>query len=339
MKYQSIVVTQLGGPEVLQQHEFDLRPPLAGEARLRVIASAVCRPDVTVRRGTALYSGTPLGKKPPFIPGYAVIGIVEAVGPHVREVNPGDRVGALTVSGGYSEYLYWKSSRLMPVPDGVDPAEAVTLILNYLVAYQTMHRVARARAGEKTLIIGASGGIGTAFLQLGKLANLEMVGLASTSKHASLHEYGAVAVDYHSGNWLEALHQLAPDGFDIILDGVMSRETVQGGLSLLRRGGRMVCFGEPSGFSVLFSVLWTWLKMKRKPEGKTLDLYGTSTYFLGDRQPYLEDWAILFKWLQEGRIRPVIAQRFPILDAARANALLETGDVVGNLVLLAPELT
>jgi NADPH:quinone reductase-like Zn-dependent oxidoreductase len=116
MTYKSVVVTRTGGPEVLQIVENDLRPPAAREARIRVLAAAVCRPDITVRTGQALYSGTPLGKKPPFVPGYAVIGDVDAVGEEVTQVAAGDRVGVLTVVGGYTEVLYWRADRLIPVP-------------------------------------------------------------------------------------------------------------------------------------------------------------------------------------------------------------------------------
>ncbi len=108
MKYKSVIVTRPGGPEVLQVIKHNLHLPSAGEVRIKVLASAVCRPDITVRRGEALYSGTPLGQKIPFVPGYAIIGCVDAVGEGVTQVAVGDRVGALTVVGGYSEYLYWK---------------------------------------------------------------------------------------------------------------------------------------------------------------------------------------------------------------------------------------
>jgi len=170
MKYRSLLVTQCGGPEVLQVVERDLRPPAKGEVRIRVLAATVSRPDVSARRSEALYSGTFLGQKLPFTPGYAVIGDVEAVGENVRNVAVGARVGVLTVIGGYTEVLYWRADRLIPVPAALDPVEAAPLILNYIVAYQTMHRVAKVRAGETALIIGASGGIGTALLQLGALA-------------------------------------------------------------------------------------------------------------------------------------------------------------------------
>ncbi len=337
MNYKSVIVTQTGGPEVLQVIEKALRPPTAGEVRIRVLAAAVCRPDITVRSGEALYSGTPLGQKLPFVPGYAIIGDVDAVGEGVTEVTAGARVGAMTVIGGYSEYLYWKSSRLISVPPALDPAEAVTLILNYIVAYQALHRSAKVRPGERLLIIGASGGIGTALLQLGKLAGLKMYGLASKSKHSILKQYGATPIDYHTEDFTQVIRQAEPDGIDIVMDGMMRIAAVRGSLALLRRGGRIVSFGEPDGFRALSQILGTALTVNLLPNGKTYKLYGTSFYFLGDRRPFLEDWAALFKLLEEGKIKPVIEKKFTLLEAARAHELLESGNVTGNLVLVAPD--
>jgi len=338
MKYKSILVTRLGGPEVMQIVENDLRPPKGREARIKVLAAAVCRPDVTVRRGEALYTGTPLGQKLPFTPGYAVIGDVDAVGADVRGLAPGDRVGALTVTGGYTEVLYWRSDRLIPVPAGVDPAEAVPLILNYIVAYQALHRSAKVKAGEKALIIGASGGIGTALLQLGQLAGLKMYAIASMSKHPILAEYRATPIDYRTQDFVDEIQRDEPEGLDVVLDGMMRLDYIRRSLPLLRGGGRMVSFGEPAGLPELFRILATVTGVNLRPNGKSFKLYGTSTYFLGNRKPYLEDWAALFKLLEAGKIKPIVAAKFPILEAHKANELLESGQVVGNLVLLAPEL-
>lgn len=338
MKYHSISVTRYGGPEVLQVIEHDLRAPAAGEVRLKVLAAAVCRPDVSVRTGEALYAGTPLGHKPPFVPGYAVIGVVDALGAGVSGVAVGDRVGVLTVVGGYTEYLSWKSNRLIPVPSTVDPAEAVTLILNYIVAYQTLHRSAKVKAGDKVLIIGASGGIGTALLQLGQLAQLQMYAMASPRKHDILLEYGATPIDYHTQDFGDVIHRAEPGGLDAVLDGMMRLDYIRRGLPLLRRGGTFVSFGEPDGFATLLRILATVIKVKLLPDGKSFKLYGTSFYFVGDKRPFLEDWATLFRLLQTGQIKPIIAQRFPIVAAAQANALLESGQAVGNIVLLSPEL-
>jgi NADPH:quinone reductase-like Zn-dependent oxidoreductase len=250
----------------------------------------------------------------------------------------GDRVGALTIVGGYSEYMYWRSDRLIPVPAALDPAQAVPIILNYIVAYHALHRSAKIKVGDTVLISGASGGIGTAFLQLGKLAGLKMYALASKSKHAVLTEYGAIAIDYHTQNYVDVIRRAEPGGIDIVLDGMMTRESISTGLSLLRRGGCMVSFGEPLGFPGLFYALKTALVTKLLPNGKTFRLYGTSFYFLGNRKPFLDDWAVLFKLLEEGQIKPVITKKLPILEAAQANALLESGGVTGNVVLVTPEL-
>jgi NADPH:quinone reductase-like Zn-dependent oxidoreductase len=206
------------------------------------------------------------------------------------------------------------------------------------VAYQTFHRSARVQAGETVLIIGASGGIGTALLQLGKLAGLKMYGIASKSKHHILAEYGATPIDYRTQDFVEVIRQAEPDGLDAVLDGMMRLDTIRGALSLLRRGGRLVSFGEPAGFLALFRILITFAAVNLLPNGKSHKLYGTSTYFLGDKRPYLEDWAALFRLLEEGKIKPVIEKKFPLLAAAQANELLESGKVVGNVVLVAPEL-
>lgn len=338
MNYKSVVATRTGSPEVLQIIENDLRAPSKGEARIKVLTAAVCRPDITVRTGQSLYSGTPLGQKIPFVPGYSIVGVVDAVGDDVIGVAVGDRVGALTVTGGYTEYLYWRSDRLFPVPTTIDPAEAVTLILNYLVAYQALHRSARVKAGEKILIIGASGGIGTALLQLGQLAGLTMYGSASRSKHTILTEFGATPIDYRTQDFVQFIRQAEPEGLDAVFDGMMRLEIIKGSLSLLRRGGTLVSFGEPAGLGALFRIFGTLIGTNLSPNGNSFKLYGTSSYFLFNRKPFLEDWATLFKLLEEGKIKPVIMQKFPILEAARANELLESGRVIGNVVLVAPEL-
>lgn len=338
MTYRSVVVTKRGGPDVLQVVESALRQPGPGEARIKVLAASVSRPDVTVRTGESLYSGTPLDQKVPFVPGYSIVGVVDAVGDGVTNVAVGERVGALTVVGGYTEYIYWRSDRLIPVPATLDPAAEVIIILNYIVAYQVLHRSAKVKPGDKVLIIGASGGIGTALLQLGKLAGLSrMYGLASQCKHAGLVELGAIPIDYHTQDFVEVIRQAEPDGLDAVFDG-MSGEYLKRGLALLRRGGTLVGYGEPAGgLAALAHVLARFVTFNLLPNGRTFKLYGTS-FSVANQRPFYEDWAILFKLLEEGKIQPIIAAKYPILDAAEANRMLESGTVFGNVVLAAPEL-
>jgi NADPH:quinone reductase-like Zn-dependent oxidoreductase len=331
MRYKSVVVTKRGGPEVLQVVENDLRAPLAGEARIQVLAAPVCLPDVEAR-----YGRTPFAPKVPFVPGYAVIGIVDAVGRDVSNIAAGDRVAALTAYGGYAETIFWDAKQLIPVSTTLDPAEAVPLVLNYIVAYQSLHRAAKVEAGDKVLIIGASGGIGTAFLQLGKLAGLTMYGIASKSKHHILAEYGATPIDYHTQDFVEVICKAEPDGLDAVFDGI-GGDYIARGFSLLRREGIFVGYANPLSLSRTFLTMGRVILLNLLPNGRSATYYSTGKSRL-NRRPFIEDWTALFKLLEEGRIKPIIAAKFPILEAAKANELLEGGQVVGNVVLVAPEL-
>lgn len=331
MKYKSIVATKRGGPEVLQVMENELRPPLNDEVRIKVLAAHVSGPDVTGR-----YGRTPFARKPPLVPGYAIVGRVDAVGEDVGQVAVGDHVGALTVYGGYSEYVYLSPAKLIPVPTTVDMAEASTLILNYLVAYQIMHRSAKVKTGDKVLIVGASGGIGTALLQLGRLAGLSMYAIASKSKHDLLTEYGAMPIDYRSQDFVEVIREAEPEGLEAIFDG-MGGDYFDRGFPLLRRGGTWVGYANPLSYAGMFRLIGKIIRLNLLPNGRAAKLYGTGASLFNMR-PFLEDWAALFKLLEEGRIKPVIMKKFPLLEAAQANELLESGKVTGNIVLVTPEL-
>ena len=338
MKYKSVVVTKRGGPDVLKVTENDLRPPLSGEVRVKILSAAVSLPDVEAR-----YGRSPFAPRVPFLPGYAIVGVADALGERkyparngYPQVAVGDRVAALTVYGGYAEYIYLAEKQLIPVPAALDPAEAVPLILNYIVAYQTLHRRARVKAGEKVLIIGASGGIGTAFLQLGRLAGLKMYALASAGKHAILRQYGATPIDYHTQDFVAVIRQAEPQGLDAVFDG-MGGDYIRRGYSLLGRGGRFVGYANPLSIPRTLKQLGQVVLFNLLPDGRSASYYGTGASRL-NMKPFLEDWAALFKLLEAGQIKPVIAAKFPILEAARANELLESGQVVGNIVLLTPEL-
>jgi NADPH:quinone reductase-like Zn-dependent oxidoreductase len=329
MSYKSIVVTRRGGPEVLQVAENDLLAPSAGEARIRTLATPVCQDDVAVRVGNR-----PFLAKVPFVPGYSILGVVDAIGEGVTGVAVGDRVAALTQLGGHAEYIYLDEEKLVHVPATLDPAEAVVLILNYLVAYQCMHRAVQVKPGDKVLIIGASGGVGTAFLQLGELAQVTMYGLASPSKHSTLTELGAIPIDYHTQDFVEVIRQAEPEGLDFVFNG-MAEEYFERGLAVLRRGGVMVHYGGPESFSRMLLLLAKLVLYNLLPNGKSVKGYGTHRVDIGLLK---EDWAELFRLLEAGQIEPIIAARFPLLEAARANELVESGQVTGNVVLLAPEL-
>jgi NADPH:quinone reductase-like Zn-dependent oxidoreductase len=246
----------------------------------------------------------------------------------------GERVAALTIYGGYAEYAYVRAKALIPVPVGLDPGEAVPLILNYLVAYQVLHRAAKVHPGDSVLIIGASGGIGTALLQLGSLATLRMYGVASKDKHQVVTRYGAVPIDYRTQDFVAVIRAVEPDGLNAVFDGVVGAN-FRRAYTLLRPGGTLVGFGNPQSFVGMLQLLGSVGRLKLVPDRRSVKLYSTGLAYL-NRRPFLEDWATLFALLGAGSIEPIIAARFPLLEAARANALLESGQVVGNIVLLAP---
>jgi NADPH:quinone reductase-like Zn-dependent oxidoreductase len=250
----------------------------------------------------------------------------------------GDRVAALIGHGGYTEYIYLGKEHLVHVPATLDPAEAVTLVLNYVSAYQMLHRSVQVKAADKALIIGASGGVGTALLQLGKLANLTMYGTASCSKHNLLTELGAIPIDYHTQDFVDVLRHAEPDGIDLSFDG-MGGDYAQRGLAVLRQGGTLVEYpAPPAGLVTLMGGIAKMALVNLQPKGKSIKSYGISALYRMDKKPFMEDLPVLFKLLEEGKIRPVIAAKFPILEAAKANELLESGQVSGNVVLLAKEL-
>ncbi len=330
-KYRSVVLTRKGPPEVLQVVENDLRDPGPGEARVKIQATGVGRTDVVMR-----YGYYPYAPKIPFVPGYEVVGLVDAVGANVSRVAAGDRVAALTVYGGYAEYVYRSADELVHVPAALDSAEAVTLILNYVTAYQMLHRSAKVQAGHKALMTGASGGVGTALLQLGHLAGLKMYGTASLGKHHLLQAMGATPIDYRTQDFVEVIHQMEPGGLDFVFEG-LGGSAIRRGFAVLRRGGKLVAYGN-SGFITLLRdlaqvQLGHWL-----PNGKSGEFYGITALYRKDRTPFFEDLPILFKLLEERKLQPIIGQRFPLLEAARANELLESGQASGKIVLLAPEL-
>lgn len=312
--------------------ENDLREPVAGEVRIQVLAAGVGQTDINYR-----YGYSPFSPKVPFVPGYEIMGIVDALGPGVSNIAVGDRVAALTGHGGYTEVIYLKREDLVPVPQAMDPAEVVTLVLNYVSAYQMLHRVAKVKDGDKVLLIGASGGVGTALLQLGRLAGLKMFGTASPAKLRLLAEMGATPIDYHAQDFVEVIRQVEPEGLDFVFDGIGGQSSERG-LAVLRRGGKLVGYAGPTGISMLFKVFIKMAFVNLTPNGKSVQSYGISALYARDKKPFMDDLQLLFQLSEDGRIKPIIAAKFPILEAAKANDLLEKGQVIGNIVLVAPSL-
>ncbi len=337
MKNHRVVVSRHGGPDVLQVVEEDLPEPQAGEVRLKVLAAGVSGFDRMVR--SLSVPGTP---SVPFTPGGDIVGVVDKLGEGVSTVELEQRVAGWTFGdgGGYAEFICRPASQLVPVPSGLDPAEAVCLVENYLTAHLYLHRVASVRSGERILVHGAAGGIGTALLQLGKLAGLEMYGTASKYNHELVSALGATPIDYHTEDFVERIRSLTGDGVDAVFDTIGGARQLWRSYRALRKGGRLVYFGNVATSkkgmrAILLSGLTAFL-LKLIPDSKRVPLDPSILKFpLTHNDWYCETLTEFLDSLAAGRIKPVVAERIPLLEAVRAHELLERGGYAGKVVLVA----
>ena len=327
MKYKSVIISKKGGPEVLSIIEQNKRSPYKDEVLIKIQACGVGGTDIIMR-----YWKYPAVPKIPFVPGYEIVGIVEEVGENVTSVNIGDRVGALTVYGGYSEYIYLKQEDLVEVPKSLDSVEAAAVILNYTSAYQMLKKVAKVKEGSHILITGASGGVGTALLDLGKLENLVLYGTASIQKHESLKHFGAFLIDYKTQDFVETIRKRKPEGLDFVFDGV-GGEYIKKSLKVLHKGGILVEYGY-SLKSFFYFMKSIFDMLSGIPKGVKAKGYGISASYKMNKKPIQEDISNVFHLLETGKIKPIISKRIPILEAAEANRLLESGQVAGKIVLI-----
>ena len=233
-----VIVDHFGGPEVVRvMVEGDPRPG-PGEVRVQVLASGVSLSDAQMRAGT--YLG---GPKPPFTPGYELVGVVAEVGPGCLRLRVGDRVGALTQWGANADRVCVPEKYAVEVPEDLDPAEVLSLVFIYMTAYQMLHRAAKAKSGETVLVHGAAGRVGTAVLELAAAAGLRVYGTASARDRAAVERLGAVAIDYRHEDFLARVRELTGDGVDIAFDpfgGTLSLRSFRA----LRPGGRLVIYGR-----------------------------------------------------------------------------------------------
>lgn len=344
MQNTRVVIRAHGGPEVLGVVEEDMPTPGPGEVRVKVLATGVAFADVLMRYG--LYPGVP---HLPFAPGYDIVGDIDALGKGVSNLSIGDRVAALSQWGGYARYLCLPASRLTPVPAQLDPAEAVSLVLNYTTAYQMIHRLAVLKSGQRMLVHGGAGGVGTAALQLGRLADLEMYATASRGKHDLITALGARPIDYRSDDFVARVMQMTENqGVDATLDPVggtnwwRSYKALRSGGS--QPGGMLVGYGisaalrdgRPSKLvgAASFALLGL---LSLFPDGKRAHWYNIASLKKKRPEWFNEDLTQLFALLADRKIQPEIAKRLPLREAAQAHELLEQSRVTGKIVLLCQE--
>jgi NADPH2:quinone reductase len=309
-----------------------------------VLAAGVSLPDIMMREG--IHPETP---PLPFTPGWDLVGVVDRLGEGVGGLKPGQIVAALPIHGAYAEYVCLPQRELVPVPSGLDPSETVSLILNYVTAYQMLHRSAKVASGQRVLVHGASGGVGSALLQLGRLAGLEMYGTCSSRGASSVSELSGIPIDYQHQDFVKEIHRLTAEGVDVVFDSIggahiwRSRQALcsggmvvaygltgslrEGRLAAGRSGGRHR-FREIAVFGWYIAAAWLLPGRKR--------VIPYSIQWIKRLKPawFRQDLIALLDLLHRRKIEPLIAQQFSLAEARTAHELLGKGGVIGKLVLV-----
>jgi NADPH:quinone reductase-like Zn-dependent oxidoreductase len=326
-----VVMPHEGGPGVLEVRRGDLPAPGPGQVVVRVEAAGVSFAEVQMLRGR--YFGQP---KFPFVPGYDLVGIVESVGEGVDGGLLGGRVAALTQTGAWAERVALGAEDVAPVPEGLDPADAVAAVTNGVTAWQMLHRAASVRPGQTVLVHGASGGVGTLLVQLARLAGAEVIGTASARKHQYVRSLGAVPVDYRDEDVPGRVREISPGGVDAVFDHVGGPGLVDS-WRMLRTGGTLVTYGSASTLSgsghwikpylPIFARVLLWNAV---PNGRR------AAFYYVKRWPgfFRQDLAAVLSLVAEGKIEARVARRMPLEKASEALGLLASGGASGKVVLV-----
>jgi NADPH:quinone reductase-like Zn-dependent oxidoreductase len=328
----AVAITAHGGPDVLQLQERP-DPPLApGAIRIDVAAAGINFADVMARIG--LYPDAP---KPPCVVGYEVAGTVLELGDGVEGPEPGRRVLAGTMFGGYSSQVVVPAADVVPLPDGLSFEQGAAIPVNYATAWAALIGYGGLQPGERVLIHSAGGGVGIAATQIARRAGAEIYGTASPGKHARISELGVEhPLDYTRPGWEQGLPP-----FDIVLDAI-GGASFRRSYRMLRPGGRLVAFGASSVVSGekrnVVTALRAAARMPRfnmiKQMSESKAVIGLNMLSLwkdrGSLRPWVEPLQAL---LDDGTVQPVVAEAFPFDQAGAAQTMIVERRNVGKVVL------
>jgi NADPH:quinone reductase-like Zn-dependent oxidoreductase len=341
MPWQHLRISRFGGPEVLQLvQESAIPEPGPGEVRIRVLAAGTGFTDTMIRRGRYPDFKGPL----PFTPGYEIVGLVEKTGAGVIAPREGELVADLCVVGGYAQYAIRPARFLVRVPDSIDPAEAVCIPLAYLTALQMLTRCRELPSGATILVIGASGTVGTALLDLARHLGLKAIGTCSAANRAVVERFGTTAIDYRAGDFVIAVRQRTPGGagVDIAFDAIGGAHFGRS-FACLAPGGLLVGYGSQTMAVGRESLIAAGLGLARLKMWSALTLlfgrrralfYSITARRLSHPEEFRADMATLFALLRAGAIQPVVIERLPLAAAGDVHARIDRGGLGGKIVLL-----
>ena len=341
MSWQHLRISRFGGPDVLQVVEESTIPePGPGEVRIRVLAAGTGFTDTMIRRGRYPDFKGPL----PFTPGYEIVGVVEKLGANVVAPLEGEMVADLCVVGGYAQYAIRPSRFLVPVPDSIDPAQAVCIPLAYLTAFQMLTRCRDLRSGATILVIGASGTVGTALLDLARHLGLKAIGTSSARHLRVIERFGTAAIDYRAGDFVTSVRQLTPGGagVDIAFDAIGGAHFGRS-FSCLAPRGLLVGYGSQTmavgresliGAGLGLARLKLWSALSFLFSGRSAIFYTITARRSTHPEEFKADMATLFQLLRAGAIQPVVIERLPLAAASEVHARIDRGGLGGKIVLL-----
>lgn len=298
--------------------------PGAAEILVSVEATALGFVDQLVMRG--LYQVKP---PTPFVPGGEIVGTVEAVGGDVSDVRPGQRVACWQLGGGLAEQAIVAAEHTVPVPDGLAPRIAAALLLDYITAYYGLFDRGDLKPGQSLLVTGASGGVGSAAVQLAKIFSATVIGLASTDeKRALVASLGAsLVIDYRDADWRDSLRAKYPSGIGMVFDPVGGQLFEPCFRSLAKRGRHLVVgFASGDGIPSLPANL---------PLLKSGELVGVDARYLSESDPgrMRRIMGEIYRLASEGTLMPKIWKEFTLEDAAAAVDALDHPERMGKIVV------
>lgn len=318
----AIRVHQFGGPEVLKLEEVPDPQPGPGQVVVRIHAAGVNPVEAYIRTGTYTFKPTL-----PYTPGNDGAGIVLKVGPDVKRFKPGDRV-YVTASrtGTYAEQALCVEAVVHPLPEHVSFEQGAAMGTPYGTAYRGLFQRAQAMPAETILVHGASGGVGTAAVQLARAAGMSVIGTAGTSEGMELvKQQGARHVLNHSSDgYLDQLKKLTDDrGVDVIVE-MLANKNLANDLTVLAKKGRVAVVGNRGTIEINPRDA-----MARESDIRGVTLVSTS------EQEYREMHAALGAGLEDGTLRPVIGEKIPLAEARRAHEeIMKPSGAHGKIVLV-----
>ena len=337
-------ITKVGEPDVLELRDAPTPTPGPGEVLIRVEASGINFADIMARQG--LYPDAP---PLPAVVGYEVGGVVEAVGEGVTSVAEGDDVLAMTRFGGYASHVVVKAAQAFKRPEGMSAAVGASIPVNYITAFQALvvmggirHAQELGGARMRVLIHGASGGVGTAAGDLGKIYGVELFGTASPGKHDYVRERGYDhAIDYRNEDWTAEVMDLTDGrGVDLILDPIGGAHWAKS-LDVLAPTGRLVVYGFSAATGggklgmLKAAARVPWLKFSPiSLMNHNHGVLGVNVGHLWHLADEVAQWSRkLLRYYERGQIHPHVDRAFSLADAAEAHRYIEARQNVGKVVL------